>query len=379
MAKFPEGTAFGIWYPVKEKYGLRIRRRAALPDGGHKYERLDRKTYAHIAPTYEAILAHCDRLNYGANMAKKRKVEIESAFLPPHILDGFQTELLAAIPDKGFANYLFNRALKEYFLDFFVNHLRLPDPKVWSQHQTEWGQALLSKGPYKIFDSPTSVRTITLVVQTANRFMKYLHQQMPNLYSLIQFQPISRAVLKLYASNLKSEPPGQFITDPDWLELQKHLTRDIKPFIDLMYFYGLRRAESLGFASTDAVRKTYLSVEQQLVAVIPDPKYSPLKNREKRKTPHWFIDAAGGYKLVLQSLEYKMHPDTLSDKWDKVMKSLGMDYRLHDLRRTFITRALRTQNPRDVQLAVGHSDLRTTMGYAQDDRDMGDEIWKPAS
>lgn len=377
---FPDGTTFGIWFPVNESGKWRIKRMATLPSGERKPQRLNRENYKHIANQYEAILKHCDRLNFGVNMSKRREVEIVSAFIPEHILGGFQDELFAAIPDKSYAKYLFKKALKEYFLDFFINHIRIPDPNLWPQHQTEWGQALLSKGPKRVFDSPTSVRTITLVIQTANRFLKYLHQQLPMQYPLIQLSPISKAVLKLYGANRNSEPIGKYISDADWKALQKHLTPELKPFIHLMYFYGLRRAESLGFQSTDAVKKLHLKVSHQLVSFNNgNATYSPLKNREQRDTPHWYSTPANAYKLISQTQTKKMHPDTLSSTWDTLMKGLGWEYHLHDFRRTFITRALRDHNPRDVQLAVGHSDLRTTMQYAQDDRNLGDEIWTPDS
>jgi integrase len=72
-----------------------------------------------------------------------------------------------------------------------------------------------------------------------------------------------------------------------------------------------------------------------------------------------------------------MHPDTFYEKWCTYISSLNLSYDLHDLRRTFITKALRLHHPRDVQMAVGHVSLTTTMGYAQDDRDTSDEVFKP--
>lgn len=55
--------------------------------------------------------------------------------------------------------------------------------------------------------------------------------------------------------------------------------------------------------------------------------------------------------------------------WRDLMTALGYTYDFHDLRHSFITRAIREKNSRDVQLAAGHKHLMTTMGYAHDDRD----------
>lgn len=376
---FPEGSVFGTWFPVKEGPNWRIKRMVTLPDGKRKPQRLDRSTYSNQANTLEAMTLHCDRLNYGVNMSKQREIEIESAFLPPKLITGFHEELLAAFPsNKQYADFLFKRATKEYFLDFFVNFMKLPDPNTWAKNQTSWGLALTGGNlHHKIFETRASSRTIKLVIQIANRFLRYLHQQRPDQYPLIKLTPISKSVLKQYAAEHDETDIGQYVKDEDWVKIQEKLPSDIKPFIHLMYYYGLRRSESLGFQSVDAVRNAYLNVTHQLKSVTPEPVFGPLKSREQRKTPHWFCSVDEAFEMVTQSLTKKMHPDTLDQRWNEYMRGLGMDYKLHDFRRTFITKALRTQNPRDVQLAVGHVDLRTTMRYAQDDRTLGDEVFRP--
>lgn len=374
--KFSEGTTFGIWFPVQEGSNWRIKRMVTLTNGKRQPQRLDRKTYLHIPNSRDAIQSHCDRLNYGTNISKQREKEIKSAFIPETILIGFRDELRASIENPQYADYLFEKALKKYCLDYFINQLKLPDPRQWAKRQIAWGQALRST---KIFDEKPSARTITLVVQTANRFLSYLHRQMPEIYPALKLNPVSKQVLKLHKAEQSDAKLGKFINEMDWTKIQKRLPSDIEPFICLMYHYGLRRSESLGFQTTDSVRQSHLFISHQLKEMGTTPIYKPLKSRDARKTPHWFCKPADAYRWISKGLDQKMHPDTLSEKWDDVMIDLGMDYGLHDFRRTFITRALREQNARDVQLAVGHSDLRTTMKYAQDDRDMADEVWKPSS
>ncbi len=65
-----------------------------------------------------------------------------------------------------------------------------------------------------------------------------------------------------------------------------------------------------------------------------------------------------------------MHPDTFSKRWAEFMGSLDLDYDVHDIRHTWITKAIRQPGvvPRDVQLAAGHESISTTEGYLHDDR-----------
>lgn len=58
-------------------------------------------------------------------------------------------------------------------------------------------------------------------------------------------------------------------------------------------------------------------------------------------------------------------------------KKIGAIYESHDFRRTFITKALRLYAPIDIQKAVGHASLSTTMGYAMDDRNHDSETFDP--
>ena len=85
-------------------------------------------------------------------------------------------------------------------------------------------------------------------------------------------------------------------------------------------------------------------------------------------------------------------PDTFTDKFSKAIEEINIekkfeddlgnkivfDFTIHDLRRTFITNAFRMGiNPVDIQLAVGHKYLRTTLAYQTDDRSMDDRTYVP--
>jgi integrase len=59
------------------------------------------------------------------------------------------------------------------------------------------------------------------------------------------------------------------------------------------------------------------------------------------------------------------------------MDELDFNYDFHDLRHTFITKAISAYPPRDVQLAAGHKSIETTMRYAHDNRNLDDEVFNP--
>ncbi|MEM7814711.1 MAG: tyrosine-type recombinase/integrase [Candidatus Aenigmatarchaeota archaeon] len=59
------------------------------------------------------------------------------------------------------------------------------------------------------------------------------------------------------------------------------------------------------------------------------------------------------------------HHDTLSHKWQKVMKALGLKYRFHDIRHTTASwLVMNGVSLKVVQELLGHSDIRTTQIYA---------------
>lgn len=361
----------GRWFTAKEGAKYVIRRRM-----GDKQPRYPRAKYAHCT-TLAEVEAFCTRLNHEEGRKAKERVEIQTAFIPQAIMDAFRDMLAVAVPNEKDFNYLYETVLKSYFLKFFVTTLSLPDPKQWHKNQERWGAALLGKHEHTIFDMAPSAKTLKTTIQLANRFMKFLNQKMPEEYPLVELSPLSKAAIKEHEANrlLLKESTNSFISDDDWLTIEVSLPSNIGCYIQLMYYYGLRRSETLGFTSTDAVKRAHLNIDAQLASLSVGIK--PLKGRKSRKTPHWFGNPQLAYDLIRDSLFDKMHPDTLSLHWETLMDKLGMSYHTHDLRRTFITRALRLYVPRDVQLAVGHEDLRTTMRYAQDDRDMDNETWKP--
>lgn len=366
------------FYLVKEGSKLAIRQ-MVVENGYRRQIRYSRKKYSHITQNREALQKFCDQLNYGVDLENQRRTEYQTAFIPAELMEAFAAQLQNEIPNRKDFRYIHNTVLKKYFLGFFIGQLGILDPKEWIKKQALWGQALTGHSRHSIFTGRKSAKTVKTIIQTANRFMAFLHAQRPFDYPPIKFKPFSVSYLKSLKAEATGEKIGHYISEADWKAIDRKLPRDIGPFIRLMYHYGLRRAEALGFDSTDAIRKAYLDVRKQLRAYNGKAEYKILKDKEQRRTPHWFCKPARAHAWVLEGIEAKMHPDTLSVRFDEFMEALGLSYKTHDLRRTFITNALRMQHPRDVQLAVGHSSLETTMAYAQDDRDLGDEIWRPSA
>lgn len=366
----------GNWFVAKEGQGYCIRRRV----GEGKQPRYPKTKYKHLK-TLEELEALVNRLNHEEGRKAKERIEVRTSFIPVSIMEGFRAMLQVSVPNEKDFNYLYNTVFQSYFLNFFVTSLGLLDPKQWYREQEKWGAALLGKSEHLIFDMAASAKTLKTTIQTANRFMAFLHQKMPEDYPIVVFKPLDKAAIKDHEARrklLEIEPVGQFVDLGDWIQINSQLPNDIAPFVRLMYYYGLRRAESLGFTSVSAIRRSHINVNTQLQSLSAGVK--PLKSREVRSTPHWFCSPDRAYKLIQQSLTKKMHPDTLGVKWRDLMDKMGMSYDLHDMRRTFITRALRAEQiPRDVQLAVGHESLSTTMRYAQDDRNLDSDLFTPAS
>lgn len=358
----------GSYFVTKEKRKEAdiyvIRRKITNEDGTVINQRHPHIKYRHLK-TKEDIQKYVDRINGRENRRAIKEIQGKLAFIPNDLLQDFREELQVNIPNQKDSKYLY-QLLHKHCLSFFVDQLKLKDPLEWKENESKWGAYLIST---KL--SPKSIKTIT---QVGNRFLSFVHKKFPREIPLLKLEPLSKARIKALKAERKNKDFGQFIKDDHWRLIEKNLPDRIKPFVLLGYYYGLRRAESLAIELED-LRKGYLSVERQLISTNKDSfKTKPLKSKKIRKTPHWFIKPDRVYQIIA-NIDYRLHPDTLGVEWSKLMDKLSLDYALHDLRRTFITKALRAHAPVDVQHAVGHSDIRTTMQYQQDDRNLDAETF----
>lgn len=325
---------------------------------GKKNIRLPIRQYRGIRDDEEELRSFVRRLN--APLLAKEAVTFKHAFISPALLDEYMEMLRAQIPTEKNAVCQY-RYMVKYFLNYFIGTLNLADPMRWyAVHKSKWAAWLIAE--------KLSASTLRKTIQEANRFMEFLADKRPGEVAAIRFKPISRAKFRNLAAMEKlGRGKDRYVNDETWAKIEKKLPSNIKSVATLCYLYGLRRSEALGLTLKD-VRKEYLSVARQNLLV---GKSTALKGRKSRKTPHWYANPQRAYELIKGIMP--MSPDSVADEWSE----LKTGFNLHDLRATFITRALRDKKAREVQLAVGHENLATTMLYAQDHRDLQDDIYVP--
>lgn len=388
--KTRENSDWSKWYliPTKTKQGkpsfaIRRYRKEA---GKTKWDSHPHAKWSHLRP--EDLEAYVTRLNGEREAARKRAEEayrIKHTFITQATLDEFDKHIRDTTTTDELAQAVLTKVHRR-FLHFFVNVLNLTDPLDWKSEQAVWGKALMNRPEsekHRLYEDhdPRSKRVVDDTAAAANRFMRWLHDKNPRLFPLVVFEPVAKAVLKKHEAKRKMERPnrpgiGRYVNPGDWKTIEKKMKPEVFPFVWLAYHLGLRRAEALGVKIED-VRKGYFHLVRQLVG-IPDekPVYGPPKNRKDRKVEWWFTTPQEAYG-VIDRLPQLVHPDTFTDHLAAEMKRLGLDYEMHDFRRTWITRALRDHPATAVRLGAGHSSIETTMRYVMDDRDMNDEPFIP--
>ncbi|MBL7672509.1 MAG: tyrosine-type recombinase/integrase [Bdellovibrionaceae bacterium] len=332
-----------------------------------RYRKLNGKTVWQSYPkakyaTLDAAKAEGLVKQLNVRFALKAKQDFNHSFINKQTLADFELHLQTKINSQAHIKTLMSE-LDAYALEFFVRKSNCPDPSSWKRLEAQYGKFLLSKqlvGTY-----------VKRIIQTTNRFIKFLHEKYPEEVRRCVLEPVAGRILKEQGISKKSR--NKFVTDEHFKIICEKINDNLLPFVKLCYFYGLRRSEVLGLL-TDDVFEDSLSIERQLVKMHPK-QYGPLKSREQRVVPHWFCTPKEAYSLIAQSAV--VHPDTLGHVFKAEMKRLGFAYQLHDLRRTFITRALRVHHYLDVKLAAGHSDIETTNKYIQDDRLLQRKQFRP--
>jgi integrase len=369
------------WGLTKEKQrgALRFVIKRWNPDLGRP-ERLPVTEYQHIREKEDELREFVKRLN--APLAAITKVDFKHAFINDELLTEYLEYLQTKITTQSVARTQFGY-LKNYVLNYFIGTLDLMNPNDWyAVHQTKWAQYLLNHEVVR------AAKTKRDVVIEANRFLEWLADRRGNEIKFKRLEPFTRKRLDSVDAQRKLE--GDFhdrkiITDDHWALIEKRLPTAIRAHTHIAYNYGLRRSETLGLKSTD-VKKGYLSVERQLWKVKDKFVEAPTKGKMTRKVPHWFATPAAAYHWIESIQQNPMSPWQLTKIWrdyvkgltDANGKSMGLDYDFHDLRHTFVTKAMRAQSkPRDVQLAAGHKHISVTMQYLHDDRTMEDELFTP--
>lgn len=380
MKRYPEGTKFENYFITTEAGALTVKRMVTYPDGRRVPARMEKKRYQQYH-SREELQAFVDRINGRENRRAIQVIKTKLAFFPVALMEEFREQLQSEIPTKKDAKNKYQN-LHRYCLRFFADHLNLKDPLQWKSNETKWGNTLMCEYPeFRLYDDGLlrSEKTIKSIIETANRLLKFLHKKMPYEIPAIVLEPISKAKFKSYEARrtMSSEEIGKFILPLHWALINKEPPPDIAPYIRLGYFYGLRRAETLA-CTIDDIKEDHLHVHVQLEAINKGNYIlAPLKNRLDRKTPHWLVDPNDTYEIIEAAQQLRMHPDTLGKRFGQYMEKLGLPYLFHDLRRTFITRALDDNSLKEVMWAVGHSSTDVTMTYLRDDRELSNQPFIP--
>lgn len=393
--------------------GFVILRYIRLSDASTVKERLDRSLYEFQKANKLKCEEVCRILNYRLESKHKAKEAwlVKSSFIKvqgSELSQKFEAYMKARSANPQHAQRC-RRMVEMHFLSYFY-HERKPalyDYLEWVslKIQAEFIEYLLGK---KVDSTrmgkknPLSAKTIRAIIQYSNHFLKFIHIESDGNIPLLKmtFPSITPARLDAHERKRKKglpnklPPKEQYIDEGTFKRIYKSAPDELKSAIWIAYKYGLRRSEVLALELGN-LKKSHLKVDHQLVGLeisrnsdktrseIIEKELGPLKNRDEdgRKVPHWFAEPEETYKH-LQNL-HVCYPSGLSEAWGDLMKSLKLSFTFHNLRNAFCSNALRDMNKLgisavDVQLALGHSDLRTTMLYLRDFRELeDDEVWEP--
>ena len=345
---------------------MKVIRRYRLVDGKPKWESYPKDKYKDLSgEEVEALIRRLNASIEAEEKLAKERYDYDNAFVNKVTKEEFERRLRNKATDEGHIQAQMTH-LDEYVLRYFIFERELADPNQWKKVEDsygDWLQNVLSEST----GNKLRGTTIARIIQTANRFLEFLHNRMPDEVRLIKLDPISHDVLEERDSLSVNRKRKKFITEKDFESICKKADPRIVPLVKIGYWFGLRRSECLGL-TLDDVFEDALHVERQLVKTMPTAQYDRLKDKDERDVPYWFCKAETAYELVSQI--QMIHPDTVSDLFSGVCEELKLPFQFHDLRRTWITRALRVRHFMDVRLAAGHEDLETTQGYIQDDREI---------
>ncbi len=393
-------THVSPWRLTEEKYKRKdgsqrarfaIRRWISTDEGEKINERYPSLKFRQIAAKKEQLEKLVERLNEEEfrDIFAYKNILKRNAFLNESDLEAYFRHLQTRIPSAEKARNEFS-TVKRHVINFFVGKLGIYDPADWYKRRQDYMEFILG------VEAPPAARSKKKVVQVANRFMKWLHEERPLEIPQVVFPQPSRAMLRAIQrkTNVESRKRGArtYIPDHHWEKIKKALPDNLRPWIMLCYHYGLRRAEALGltYKGTDSVYESHLLLERQLRTYdyrTDKAEYDLLKTPgrisedgedvEKREIPHWMATPEEAYQWIHEGQKYLMHPDTLTHRWDVFIKGLELDYTIHELRHTWITKSRRKHKDRDVQLAAGHTSILTTERYSHDDREFEKKIFRP--
>jgi len=157
----------------------------------------------------------------------------------------------------------------------------------------------------------------------------------------------------------EEEKPPIFIQPEDMERILDYFRERDKVFYCLVYFTletGARRVEVLRLRWEDIDWKRKVVV---LHGKGNKKRVTPLSSRLEKVIRECILIKEKGKVFPYE------HQDSITHKWVKAMKALGLKYRFHDVRHTTASWLVMNGVPiRVVQELLGHSDIRTTQIYA---------------
>ncbi len=350
------------WGLYSQGKGEKVLRRYRLINGKPKWETYPADKWKQLTlDEQQSLLRRLNASNEASQKATLARFNYNHAFINTTTILEFEAYLNNRAKDRGYKKSVIS-SLHKYTFKYFLFTAKNPDPGQWKKYEAGFGNFLLGK---KIQSS-----TIKRIIFNTNRFIKFLHNRWPDEIRLIVLDPISALVLKQRPKKTREK----FITEESFSIMCSKCDKRLVPVIKLSYYFGLRLAESLALQTQDLLEDC-LYLQRQLIKVRPIRYYDLPKGGKKRDIPYWGCTPEEAYQLILALPN--VHPDTAGHLFTDDMIRLNLPHRHHDFRRTFITKATRARNLLDAQGAAGHSDIRTTSGYLQDDRVLSRKPYRP--
>lgn len=349
-------------------------RRYKKEEGKTKWDRFPAKDYAHLSE--DEINKLVNRLNasyVSAENAAKDRYKFDHAFINTVVLEKYEVELMSCMERPTVVTNL--TWLNGYIFEYFVLQKKISDPSQWHKLAAEWGEWLLGnhkdeKGRnYKL-----SIKTVIMIIQSANKFLTFLSDKQfyDELGAIRMLKPLGKGKIKTLKAKAPKPADKPYLSREIFQQICKENPDNrVIPNLKFQRLYGQRIAETLA-NKPNKFFKGYLVIDEQGTRLKNDGtvKVGPVKTRDIRKVPHWFVDpkeARSWCELIVP-----MHPSTLKQEMNELLGKYG--FTSHDNRAGFLTDAIDKKGLNEAQLAAGHKDPRTTMGYQRDKRSLDDEL-----
>jgi integrase len=301
---------------------------------------------------------------------QKKKEPIHKEEIIRNFIKREMIEFLKDLENQGVHSHqrrIIENNLEDRFLSFFFKKNEL-NFSTWPNFNNEIQKSLIDKN--------YSYSVIKNILSSGSRFLKFLHRnKTPNIFEHYRFS-LSPQNKKLLKSKIRKP---NILSPSDQKTIESLLSEEFRPIYYIGLNYGLRLSEIRGL-ELDDVRQSCLMIERQKSE---RGKIKQPKCEKSRQVPHWNISPSLLYNLISQIKSSNLKDPLRSNSFlsfIRKLKSEGLishNYRIHDLRHTFISEAVRTHDLLSVRDAAGHSDISMTNKYLHSLPLDGLEIFKP--